>query len=65
MGAGFKNGRFQLKQLSGGKMDDITVLVAFVDVADKPSPPPPPPPALVEAAADGNGITAPAAEGPQ
>ena len=29
-GAGFRNGRFQLKQLTGGKQDDITVLVSRV-----------------------------------
>lgn len=30
VGASFKTGRFQLKQLAGGKMDDITVLVSLV-----------------------------------
>ena len=30
IGASFKNGRFQLRQLTGGKQDDITVLVARV-----------------------------------
>lgn len=29
-GASFKNGRFQLRQLTGGKQDDITVIVAQV-----------------------------------
>ena len=31
LGASFKGGKYQLKQLSGGKMDDITVLVTYVD----------------------------------
>lgn len=30
LGATVKNGRFQLRRLSGGKQDDITVLVAKV-----------------------------------
>eukprot|EP00967_Tisochrysis_lutea_P058477 scaffold74395_cov16-Tisochrysis_lutea.AAC.1 len=30
LGTSFKGGRCQLKQLSGGKMDDITVLIAYV-----------------------------------
>ena len=29
-GASFKNGRFQLRQLTGGKQDDITVIVTRV-----------------------------------
>lgn len=31
LGASYKNGKFQLKQLTGGKMDDITVVVAYVE----------------------------------
>jgi len=31
LGTSFKGGRCQLKQLSGGKMDDITVLIAYVE----------------------------------
>lgn len=37
MGMSFKSGRFQLKQLTGGKMDDITVLVAVVTEAEPPA----------------------------
>ncbi|GFH29910.1 protein phosphatase, partial [Haematococcus lacustris] len=37
VGASFKSGRLQLKQLTGGKMDDITVLVALVEAADPPA----------------------------
>lgn len=44
VGASFKNGRFALKQLAGGKMDDITVMVALVDSVEVPAPPPPPAP---------------------
>ncbi len=41
MGASFKNGKFSLKQLSGGKMDDITVMVALVDLTNAaPAPAP-------------------------
>ncbi|KAF5838380.1 serine/threonine protein phosphatase [Dunaliella salina] len=36
LGTSFKGGRCQLKQLSGGKMDDITVLIAFVAESDVP-----------------------------
>lgn len=32
-GASFKNGRFQLRQLTGGKQDDITVLVAKAELS--------------------------------
>lgn len=32
-GAGFRNGRFQFKQLTGGKQDDITVLVSVVQIS--------------------------------
>jgi protein phosphatase PTC7 len=32
LGAGFKNGKFSLKQLTGGKMDDITVLVGRIEM---------------------------------
>lgn len=39
MGLNFKGGRLQLKQLTGGKMDDITVLCAVVVEADAPPPP--------------------------
>ena len=31
LGASFRGGRFQLRQLTGGKIDDITVLVAMVE----------------------------------
>lgn len=31
VGATFKQGRLQLKQLTGGKMDDITVIVALAE----------------------------------
>lgn len=48
VGATFKNGRFALKQLAGGKMDDITVMVALVDTVDKPVPAPPQPEAAPE-----------------
>mmetsp|Transcript_28658 Transcript_28658/g.52680 ORF Transcript_28658/g.52680 Transcript_28658/m.52680 type:complete len:371 (-) Transcript_28658:1403-2515(-) len=37
-GIGFRNGKLQMRQLTGGKMDDITVLVAFVDEIHVPSP---------------------------
>ena len=37
MGASFKNGRFQLRQLTGGKQDDITVIVTRV-VAEETLP---------------------------
>ncbi len=33
----FREGRLQLKQLTGGKMDDITVLVACVEEEDAPA----------------------------
>lgn len=42
MGMTFKNGKFQLRQLTGGKMDDITVLVSMVEEVEPPSPPSPP-----------------------
>ena len=32
-GASFKNGRFQLRQLTGGKQDDLTVLVAKAELS--------------------------------
>lgn len=32
LGASYRNGKFQLKQLTGGKMDDITVVVALAEV---------------------------------
>lgn len=38
LGMTFKGGKVQLKQLTGGKMDDITVLVSYVDVVDTPQP---------------------------
>lgn len=47
LGVQFKNGRFQLKQLTGGKMDDITVLVSMVDEVAPPPPPAPQPVAEV------------------
>nr|BBC28495.1 protein phospatase 2C [Eudorina sp. 2006-703-Eu-15] len=37
LGMSFKGGKVHLKQLTGGKMDDITVLVSFVDMVDAPS----------------------------
>ena len=37
MGASFKNGRFQLRQLTGGKQDDITVIVSKVQELPEPS----------------------------
>ncbi|EFJ40674.1 hypothetical protein VOLCADRAFT_108071 [Volvox carteri f. nagariensis] len=37
LGVSFKGGKVHFKQLTGGKMDDITVLVSFVDVVDAPS----------------------------
>jgi hypothetical protein len=33
----FREGRLQLKQLTGGKMDDITVLVACVEEEEVPA----------------------------
>nr|BCL66180.1 hypothetical protein [Volvox reticuliferus] len=36
LGLSFKGGKVHLKQLTGGKMDDITVLVSFVDTTDAP-----------------------------
>jgi len=57
VGATFKGGRFQLKQLTGGKMDDITVLIAYVETAQAA----PPAPASPQAAVPGDG---PAGEAP-
>ncbi len=37
-GASFRNGRFQMRQLTGGKMDDITVIVSMVVQHEKPAP---------------------------
>ncbi|GFR43171.1 hypothetical protein Agub_g4221 [Astrephomene gubernaculifera] len=62
LGMSFKGGKLHLKQLTGGKMDDITVLVAFVDVVDAPKPAPPPPPPVQEEA-PGAGL-APDADAP-
>nr|ADI46917.1 MTM0349 [Volvox carteri f. nagariensis] len=39
LGMSFKGGKVHLKQLTGGKMDDITVLVAYVDAVDAPPKP--------------------------
>nr|BCL66101.1 hypothetical protein [Volvox africanus] len=36
LGLSFKGGKIHLKQLTGGKMDDITVLVSFVDITEAP-----------------------------
>nr|BCL66240.1 hypothetical protein [Volvox reticuliferus] len=36
LGMSFKGGKVHLKQLTGGKMDDITVLVSYVDMVDIP-----------------------------
>ncbi|KXZ57082.1 hypothetical protein GPECTOR_5000g1309 [Gonium pectorale] len=36
LGMSFKGGKLHLKQLTGGKMDDITVLVSVVDAVDQP-----------------------------
>ncbi|KAG2429355.1 hypothetical protein HXX76_011121 [Chlamydomonas incerta] len=64
LGMSFKGGKLHLKQLTGGKMDDITVLVAFVEATDIPPPPSPP---SAEAQMDGgaadaaSGAPAPAA----
>ncbi|KAG2486202.1 hypothetical protein HYH03_015164 [Edaphochlamys debaryana] len=41
LGMTFKGGKVHLKQLTGGKMDDITVLLAYVEVVDAPPPPGP------------------------
>ncbi|GLI62879.1 hypothetical protein VaNZ11_005635 [Volvox africanus] len=39
LGMSFKGGKVHLKQLTGGKMDDITVLVSFVDMVETPTIP--------------------------
>ncbi len=62
-GASFRNGKFALKQLSGGKMDDITVMVALVDAVAPPPPPPPPPPAAP--APEDEAVVQPQAQAPQ
>jgi len=49
-GMRFSGGRLKLKQLSGGKMDDITVLVAMVVADAAPPAPAPAPPAPADAA---------------
>ncbi|PNH00830.1 putative protein phosphatase 2C 1 [Tetrabaena socialis] len=36
LGMSFKGGKLHLKQLTGGKMDDITVLVSYVIVVNQP-----------------------------
>mmetsp|Transcript_8941 Transcript_8941/g.19107 ORF Transcript_8941/g.19107 Transcript_8941/m.19107 type:complete len:439 (-) Transcript_8941:941-2257(-) len=61
-GASIKNGRFHLKQLTGGKQDDITVLMAYV--AADPVPPPPAPQAAAEEAPQPAVDTATAPGGP-
>ncbi|GLC40993.1 hypothetical protein PLESTB_000954400 [Pleodorina starrii] len=39
LGMSFKGGKVHLKQLTGGKMDDITVLVSYVDMVNAPPKP--------------------------
>uniref|UniRef100_A0A7R9VA27 Protein phosphatase n=1 Tax=Chlamydomonas euryale TaxID=1486919 RepID=A0A7R9VA27_9CHLO len=50
LGAGFRKGKFGLRQLSGGKQDDITVVVAVVATQERP--PQMPPVAAAAAAAE-------------